>query len=259
MTKTDKHDPGTVTWVDLMTTNPEAARTFYGALFGWTFDIGGPESGGYAMAKYEGRNTAGIGGQPPGAQFPPAWSVYFGTSDLDATVAAVKEGGGTLVMGPMDVMEEGRLAFFADPTGAHFGAWQPKRHHGAQLVDEPGAMTWFEVNTRDAAKARDFYSRVFGLEAKKLEGGMPTEYWTLHKGPRTVAGVLQMTKEWEGVPPHWMTYFAVADLDVAVKRIPELGGTISVPPFATPYGRMAVVTDPAGAAFSIIKLAMPPS
>lgn len=253
MTKIDQHVAGTVSWVDLMTSNPEKARAFYTGLFGWTFDVGGPEMGGYSLGKLDGRQVGGIGSPPPNSPFPPAWSVYFATDDADATAAKVKEHGGTVVMGPMDVMEEGRLAFFADPTGAHFGVWQPKRHGGAQVIEEPGSTVWFEVNTRDAARARDFYCRVFALEPKKLEGGMPTEYWTLHKGPKTVGGVLQMTKEWEGVPPHWMAYFEVTDTDAAAKRVTELGGKVSVPPFDTPYGRISVVNDPTGAVFSIIK------
>jgi uncharacterized protein len=258
MTKIDKHEPGTICWLDLMTNNADAARTFYGELFGWKFEVGGPETGNYAMAKLGDRNACGIGQQPPGTSFPPAWTVYFTASDLDRTATLVREHGGTITMGPMDVMEEGRMAVFADPTGAHFGVWQPKRHHGAQVIDEPGAMCWYEVNTPDAAKARDFYTKVFGLEAKKMEGGgPPTEYWTLHKGEKTVGGILQMTKEWAGVPPHWMAYLAVADTDAAAKRVTELGGKLGVPPFDTPYGRIAVVTDPAGAAFSIIKMTRP--
>lgn len=252
MTKIDKHAPGTVSWVDLMTGDPAAARTFYAGLFGWTFDIGPAETGFYAMAKLGGANACGVGGQPPGSQAPPAWNVYFASEDVDQAVAKVKELGGTLVMGPMDVMEEGRLAFFADPTGAHFGVWQGRRHGGAQVIDEPGAMAWREVNTPDAEKARDFYGKLFGLESKKLDG--PMTYWTLHKGDETVGGVLQMTKEWEGVPPHWMSYFAVPDADAAVAQVTALGGKVSVPPFDTPHGRISVVNDPAGAVFSIVQL-----
>jgi predicted enzyme related to lactoylglutathione lyase len=255
MTKIDKHVPGTVTWVDLMSTDPEASRKFYTTLFGWTFELGGPETGGYGMAKLAGENISGVGGQPPGMQMPSAWNVYFASDDVDATITKAKALGASVFMGPMDIMEEGRLAFFADPTGAHFGVWQGKKHTGAQLIDEPGAMCWREVNTPDAAKAVDFYCKLFGLEPKKMEGNM--EYWTLHKGPTTVAGVLQMTKEWAGVPPHWMTYFAVSDTDAAAKRILESGGKVSVPPFDTPYGRISVVNDPTGAVFSIIKQTTP--
>lgn len=252
MTKMDKHVPGTVCWVDLMASDAEKARAFYGAVFGWKFEVGGPETGHYAMATVDGRNVCGIGSMPPGTQMPSVWSTYFETADVDASIAKAKELGGNVVMGPMDVMDAGRLAFMVDSTGAHFGLWQSKAHTGAQIVDEPNAMCWREVNTPDAAKAIDFYSKLFGLEPKKLEGDM--QYWTLHKGPTTVGGVLQMTKEWEGVPPHWMNYFAVDDTDAAIQKIRAAGGKVSVPPFDTPYGRMSVVNDPNGAVFTVIKM-----
>ena len=255
MTKIDKHPPGTVTWVDLMTSDPEKARAFYTSVFGWQFEVGGPETGGYAMAKLDGRNVGGIGGYPPGQQMPPAWSVYFASDDLDATIAKAKQLGANVMMGPMDIMDQGRLAFFIDPTGAAFGVWQAMKHTGAQTIDEPGAMCWREVNTRDAKGAIDFYAKLLGLEPKKLEGGM--EYWTLHKGPTTVGGVMAMTKEWEGVPPHWMNYFAVKDTEAACKAIEAAGGKVSVPSFDTPYGRIAVVNDPQGAVFSVIKMTNP--
>lgn len=255
MTTIGKHAPGTISWVDLMTTDAEKAREFYKGLFGWTFAIGGPESGHYSMANLGNDHVAGLGQIGPEMKMPSAWSVYFSTDDVDETVAKVKANGGRVMMGPMDVMEEGRMAVFTDPTGAVFGAWQPKRHGGAQRIDEPGTMTWYEVNTPDAVKARDFYCKVFGLEPQKLEGGgAPTEYYTLHRGPKTVGGVLQMTKEWAGVPPHWMAYFAVGNTDAAVKKITSLGGKVGVAPFDTPYGRIAVATDPTGAAFSIVQL-----
>jgi predicted enzyme related to lactoylglutathione lyase len=248
----DKHNVGTPTWMDLMTTDLEKARAFYGALFGWKFLIGSKETGYYTMCQLDGRNVAGMGQRPADAPFPPAWSLYFEVDDIDAYAARVRKHGGHVGMGPMDVMEEGRLAFCSDPTGAHFGMWQSKKHQGAKLVGEPGSMAWHEVNTRDAARARDFYAAVFGLEPKKMEG---MEYWTLHKGPQTVGGVFQMDSKWpSGVPAHWMNYFAVTDTDAAVKKVTEMGGKVHVPPMDTPYGRRATVTDPAGAAFTVIKL-----
>jgi predicted enzyme related to lactoylglutathione lyase len=139
-----------------------------------------------------------------------------------------------------------------DPTGAVFGVWQPKSHTGAQVIDEAGAMCWHEVNTRDADKAKGFYASVFGLEPRKLDApGM--EYYTLHKGSKTAGGVLQMNEQWPAeIPPHWMVYFAVEDTDKAAKKVVELGGKIGVQPFDTPYGRMAVATDPWGANFTIM-------
>ena len=252
MTRTSKHEPGTVCWVDLMTTDAEAARTFYKALFDWTFAIGGPESGYYSMANLGDDHVAGLGQIPSGANMPSAWSVYFASTDLDATIARIKEHGGAVMMGPMDVMEEGRMGVFADPTGAVFGVWQPKRHIGAMRVDEPGAMVWREVMSPDAAKARDFYAKVFDLTTQKIEGGM--EYWTFHKDDQTVGGVMQMNDQMhDGMPPHWMTYFAVSDTDASAAKMTELGGKLYGGPFDSPYGRMAFGADPTGGAFAIIK------
>jgi len=246
---------GTVAWVDLQAPDLDKARRFYGELLGWSF-VGGddPNSQYYTTAQIRGRNVAGIAklaGQTP---LPPAWTVYLATDNADDTARLVKDAGGKTLMPPMDVMEHGRMAVFTDPTGAVFGIWQSKQHRGAQVVDEPGAMTWHEVYTRDVTRAREFYAQVFGLEQKRLDSPS-MEYWTLHKGPKTVGGVMQMTEAMpKDLPAHWSTYFAVADADAGAKKVTALGGRIMAPPFDTPYGRMAAVFDPSGAGFSIIKL-----
>ncbi|HUS32292.1 MAG TPA: VOC family protein [Kofleriaceae bacterium] len=252
MTKTDKHEAGSVCWVDLMTTDAEKARNFYKGLFDWTFFVGGPETGHYSMGKLGDDNVAGLGQIQDGMKMPSAWTVYFASDDLDATIEKIKANGGSVMMGPMDVMTEGRMGVFTDSTGVVFGVWQPMNHKGAGRVDEPGAMTWREVMTKDAAKAREFYGKVFGLEAKKLEGGS-MDYWTLHKGPNTVCGVMQMTDKHAHMPPHWNNYFAVANADAAAKKVTELGGQVYAQPFDSPYGRIAIVADPTGAAFSIVQ------
>jgi predicted enzyme related to lactoylglutathione lyase len=253
MTKVDTHAPGTICWVDLMTSDAETARTFYKALFGWTFLLDDTAPGHYALAQLDDRPAAGVGPLPDGAPLSPAWSVYFASDDLDATLATVTARGGRVMAGPMDVIEEGRMAVCMDPSGAAFCVWQAKRHVGARVIDEPNAMCWYEVFTPDAAKACDFYGSVFGLEARRLvEEGEPTlVFYTLHKGDKIVGGVEQTASG----APAWRIYFAVADADAAAARITELGGSITVPPLDTPYGRMAVVADPTGAGFAIIKLA----
>ena len=250
----DSHKPGTIAWMDLMTDDQQGAMKFYGALFGWTFEVGGQETGGYAMAFKDGRMAAGIGQKSPQMQFPNAWSVYFGVENAEATLARVVSNGGQTMMPPMDIPQSGRMAMAVDNTGAVFGLWQPTGHKGAQLIDEPGAMTWYEVNTRDAEKARHFYSKVFDLEAVKMDAPGMT-YWMLNRGEKTYAGILQMNEQWpKEIPPHWMGYFAVEDADAAAKKVAELGGKVMVPPFDSPYGRISVVQDPQGASFSVIKL-----
>lgn len=258
MATVKQHAPGSVSWVDLMTSDVEAARKFYGEVLGWSFEVGPPETGHYTMCKLQGDSVAGMGQLPPGAPYPPAWTVYFATADADASAAKIRELGGQVLMGPMDVMEEGRMLMAMDPCGAAFGLWQSRRHTGAQRVDEPGAMCWREVNVRDLPVARAFYTALFGLEARALPDPGIT-YETLHLGDQTVGGILRMDEHWPAeVPAHWMTYFAVDDLDAALQRVPVAGGKVCVPPFDTPYGRIAVINDPAGAAVTIMKMAAPP-
>ena len=255
MANQDKAALGTVAWVDLQTPDLGQARRFYGELLGWSF-VGGddPNTGFYTTAQIRGRNVAGMGKPPSKSTAPSAWTVYLATDNADDAARRSRDAGGTLLMPPMDVMDHGRMAILSDPTGAVFGLWQAKQHGGAQVIDEPGAMTWHEVYTRDVTRAREFYAIVFGLEQKRLDSPS-LEYWTLHKGDKTVGGVMQMTDAMpKDLPPHWNTYFAVADADAAAKKVTALGGRVMAPPFDTPYGRMAAVFDPLGAAFCIIKL-----
>ncbi|MET0595819.1 MAG: VOC family protein [Polyangiaceae bacterium] len=247
--------PGTVSWVDLQTPDLERAKKFYGELLGWSFTGGDdPNSGFYTTATIRGRRVAALAKMQQGVPIPPAWTVYLAVESADDIAKRTKDAGGNVILPPMDVMEQGRMALFTDPAGAAFGVWQPKAHPGAEIVDEPGAMTWHEVLTRDVTKAREFYARVFGLEPKRLDSPS-MEYWTLHKGPKTVGGLMQMTSQMpKDLPPHWSTYFAVADADSSAKKVTALGGKVLAAPFDTPYGKMAAVVDPFGAAFSIIKL-----
>jgi predicted enzyme related to lactoylglutathione lyase len=258
MAKVNGHAAGTPTWFDVTTSDFTKARAFYGGLFHWTFEVGPPESGGYTMCLLDGEPVAGMGAPMPGSPMPPAWMVYFSTDDADASATAIREYGGSVVMGPMDVMEEGRLLVASDPTGAVFGLWQPKRHQGSRRVDEHGAMAWCEVATRQATRARDFYTRTLSLESKRLDGGPDAsfEYYVLSRDAKDHAGVMQMDAKWpEAVPAHWMAYFAVDDTDATCARATSLGGKVCVPAFDTPYGRIAVLEDPTGATFSVIRLA----
>jgi uncharacterized protein len=243
--------PGTPSWVDLMTPDPESARGFYSELFGWEFDVGGEEAGFYAIAKLRGREIGGLGPMQEGMQRP-VWSTYLESADLDATVQKVRDAGGTILAGPMDVMDFGRMAVFADPTGAVAGLWQSGRNTGMQLANEPGAVTWNEVMTRDFERGKQFYADVFGYTYTDMgDGGF--QYATIELDGRTVGGIGALPAEVpEEVPAHWRVYFAVDNCDDAVDHLVKLGGSVTRPAEDMPYGRWADVTDPHGAAFSVI-------
>ena len=251
-----RHDeapaPGTPCWFDLVSPDAAAAAAFYAALFGWTYDVAGPEHGHYRMAMVDGRPAAGIGQRQEGTETPSAWTVYLAADDA-ATMAQRATGlGGSVVVQPMEVPGMGHMAIVQDPGGAVFGLWQPLAHRGFGVTHEHGTMGWCEVNVPDGETAKAFYAELMGAEARLLESdAVPTVYYVLWKDDEAVAGILEMTAEWQGVPPHWMPYFEVADCDAAARAAEEAGGTVSVPPFDTEYGRIAVVTDPFGAVFSV--------
>ncbi len=250
---TSKRAPGEPNWTDLSTPDLDKAKEFYRQVLGWDFLGSGEEFGNYQLALVQGQNAAGIGPMEPGSQMPSTWTVYFSSDDAAADTARVAELGGQVVMDAFPVGDLGSMAICADPTGAFFGLWQAGQHIGASIEDEPGTMAWSEVNTRDAAKAAEFYAKMFNLTPSKMEG---MEYFQLQRGDKSYCGVLQMDEQWGDMPPHWMQYFAVTDTDAAAAKATAAGGTVHVAPFDTPYGRIAVIGDPFGAVFSVLK---PPS
>jgi predicted enzyme related to lactoylglutathione lyase len=233
----DEYAPGMPSWVDLGSPDIDGAADFYSGLFGWEATEPGPveETGGYRMFEYKGRPVAGLGPQTnPG---PPYWTTYVTVADADATVAKAEEAGG-------------RMAVFADPTGAAIAIWQPGTHPGAGLVSEPNTMCWNELSTRDVPAATEFYGQVFGWTA--VPQG-PYNEWQLDG--TTVGGMMQTPDMVPAeVPAHWLVYFAVEDTDAAVARAQELGGSVVVPPMDIQPGRFATLTDPTGAMFAVITL-----
>jgi predicted enzyme related to lactoylglutathione lyase len=252
MPPVDQHQPGTASWVDIGT-ELEPAKAFYGSLFGWEpKDAGPPEqTGGYGFFTKAGKMVAGYGPkQNPG---PPAWSTYFAGADAEAAARKIEAAGGTVVVGPMDVMSAGRMAVCQDPSGAFFSIWQPGEHEGAGLLREPGALSWVELNTRDVGAAKPFYPRVFGWTVEAHEGDMT--YYEFHLGSESVGGMLSMPPQVPAeVPSHWLAYFGADHVDASVNRVSELGGTVAAGPMDFPGGRFAVVLDPQGAAFGLMKL-----
>ena len=194
----------------------------------------------------------------PDKRQPTAWTTYISVADADETANKVKAGGGSVLVEPMDVMDIGRMAVFADPTGAVFAIWQPKAFAGADLVNQPNSLCWNEVLTRDAEADKTFYPKVFGWEAARPSfEGAPDSYTIWEIGGKPVGGMMQMTDEFfpPQVPPHWSVCFAVADCDATVAKARELGATVTAEPMDMPIGRFAGMIDPQGAAFTIMQMA----
>jgi len=254
----DSYAQGTPNWVDLQTTDQAAAKSFYSGLFGWSYDDQQMDAGAvYSIAKIGDGQVAAIAPQSPelkAAGAPPMWNTYLAVDSVDDATGKVAAAGGTVAMEPFDVMDAGRMSFVMDPGGAPVALWQANQHIGATLVNEPGTVSWNELITDNPA-ALPFYEQVLGLTTATADMGGGNKYTTFQVGGRDVGGTVPPPMA--GVPNHWQVYFSVADADAAAAKVRELGGSVIVEPFDTPIGKMAVVADPQGAAFSIFQASPP--
>lgn len=256
-----KYPPNTFCWSELMTSDGAGAKKFYAEVFGWelTDNPIGPGQV-YTMAALNDKNVGAmyeLNEQQRKQGVPPNWLSYVSVENIDGTVDKAKKLGANVVVEPMDVFDVGRMAVIADPQGAVVALWQPNQHIGAELVNVPGTLCWNELYTRDVDGSGAFYTKLFGWDSQTADMGTGP-YTSFMNGERPAGGMLEIQKEWGGVPPHWMVYFAVGDCDAAVKKIESLGGKVMNPPTDIPeVGRFAVVADPQGAAFSVIRMTNP--
>lgn len=241
-------------WLDLASPDVEASKAFYTRLFGWSYHVSSPQYGPYHTALVDGRIAAGLfqAGEDEGSEVRTTWRVFLCADDTAAMVTAANDLGGSTITSPREVPRQGNYAVLRDPAGAVFGLWEPLGHNGFGVTNEPGAFGWAEVNVPDADVARAFYTGLTGARARRLDDdSFPTRYDVLSIGAQNAFGLLQMTKEWEGVPPHWMPYIEVENCDAVAVEAKAAGGKAPVPPFDSHYGRIAVLNDPFGAVFSV--------
>lgn len=243
--------PGFFNWLELQTSDGAAAKSFYEGLFGWT-SVDSPMGDGefYTMLKLKGQNAGGLF-QDIRSGAPPHWNCYISTENADNCAAKAKSIGGTIVEEPFDVMSHGRMAVIQDPTGAYFSVWEAKDHHGASIIDEPGAHCWTELLTTDNSTALAFYKELFGWGANT---GDP-QYIEFTKDGKTFAGMMQITPEMGPRPASWTPYFQVTDTDAARDKASSLGAKVLLPgKDIENVGRFAVIEDPQGAVFNIIQI-----
>jgi len=227
---------------------------FYSAIFGWVDD---PqpiyENWSYHMQKLNGLEAAAIYQQQAEERklgVPPHWNTYFSVTNVDESVAKVQQAGGSLLFGPMDVFAAGRMAMLQDRQGAAFAVWQAEGHIGCRVKGEPVAIMWNELMTSDQTDATEFYTGLLGLGSGSMEG--PMEYTLLKVSGDDVAGVMQITEDMGPVPPNWMVYFGVANVDDTTSQAEALGAIVLVPGTDIPgVGRFATIQDPQGAVFGM--------
>jgi uncharacterized protein len=250
------HPPGTFSWVDLQTTDVDAAKTFYNALFGWDYDDMPMGDGNtYSMAKIGGEHVGAIGGLPE-ASIPPHWNSYVSVTSADDAVTRARELGGGVIEEAFDVFTAGRMGLLTDPTGAALCVWQPGDHIGAGRVNDVGCLCWNELGTTDPGAAARFYGELFGWTFDENDMGGGELYRTIRNGDRMNGGIRAQSEMEAGIPPNWLPYFTVDNADATAATAEQPGGQVLVPPMTLPtpgQARIAVLADPQGAPFAIFQ------
>ncbi len=241
-------------WINVMTPKATEARTFFGDLLGWSFDeMPGVPSG--KLIRVGGASAGALmdlesGGFPPGT--PPAIGVLVKVDEVDAAVTKVESLGGR-AEAPMDVLENGRMALCTDPTGAIFGLWEPKKQKGMDVDSHAhGAPGWYEVLTKDAARAATFYAELFGWEVEEQRPQPDMLYRLFKLDGVPVAGAMELDEAMGNVPAHWAVSFSVRNADETARRVTELGGELCIPVGEIPgVGRFSLLKSPQGVSFHI--------
>jgi predicted enzyme related to lactoylglutathione lyase len=242
-----EHPPGTFSWVDLTTSDADAAKAFYGALFGWEYEDNDiPGGGTYTMCKVDGEVVCAIPSSTD--QAPPRWNSYVTVTSADETAASAKQLGATAIEEPFDVMDAGRMALLQDPAGATLCIWEPRRAIGAGRVNEPGCLTWNELHTPDLDAAGAFYREVFGWTTEAMDTGDGPAYHVIRNGERSNGGMMATQA---GEAPGWIPYFAVDSLERALATVSDGSGRKLAGPVPMPGGTIAVAHDPQGAVFAL--------
>jgi predicted enzyme related to lactoylglutathione lyase len=247
------YTPGTFSWTDLTTTDPDGAKEFYGALFGWQAnDLPVGEGLVYSMMQLDGKRVAAISAQPEqqrGAGVPPIWNSYISVESAERTLERAAQLGATVHAPAFDVMDAGRMGVVQDPQGAFFMLWEPKDNIGAQLVNGPGLLSWNELATPDMEASASFYSELFEWKTQPFEGSEMPYITVQTKDGRGNGGIRPVMPP--DAPPHWLVYFGADDIDATLGKATQLGGTALVKATDIGVGKIAVIQDPQGAVFAL--------
>jgi len=259
MTNIDKHQPGSFCWIELATTDQNAAKKFYSSLFGWAAKDNpmGPNEF-YTIFKIEGRDAAAAYTLRPDQRsqgVPANWSLYVQVDNADAAAKRAAQLGGKVCAPPFDVMESGRMAVLQDPTGATFCVWQPRKDTGLKIAGVEGTLCWADLNTPDATRARKFYTEMFGWKiTDDTDDDPPSGYVHIQNGEEFIGGIPPVRPGNSRTPPHWLPYFQVTNCDTSAAKARQLGAKFYLEPMTMEnVGRFAVVADPQGAVFAIFQ------
>lgn len=260
MAHIDKHAAGAFCWIELGTTDQNAAKNFYGKLFGWGVnDMPMGPNDFYSMFTLEGRYAAAgytLRADQRAQGVPAHWMIYVAVESADAAAARAAQLGGKVLAPAFDVYDAGRMAVMQDPGGAVFCVWQAKKNAGTGINGVEGTLCWADLSTPDQEAAGKFYSALFGWEILKEDEEPSHNYHHIKNGEEFIGGIPPAAHRDPNIPPHWLAYFLVNNCDASAAKAKQLGATIHLPPMnIEDLGRFAVLADPQGAAFAIFHAA----
>jgi uncharacterized protein len=257
-----EHHYGKVIWTDLVTPNVDAAKKFYGGLFGWSFrDVPGDPN--YTLAMLDDEPVAGIYRKdyPVGEQRQPAWLAFLAVRDADAAGQLARAHGGKVLSTPRNFGHRGRQAVLSDPDGAVFGVLAAQGGDPSDYLAAPGEWIWSSVLVKDAQRETAFYRTLFGYDVHDLalEGGDEADqdrgqHFVLARDNYARAGLNVLPSDEHRRYPHWMNFVRVTDASVAAQKAAALGGRVLVEPRADRHGgQLAILADPSGAVFGVME------
>jgi len=255
----DSHKPGSFCWIELATTDQDAAKKFYGSLFGWgVSDMPMGPNDFYTMFKLEGRDAAAgytLRPEQRAQGVPPHWMIYIAVDSADAAANRAVQAGGKVLAPAFDVYDDGRMAVVQDPTGAPFSVWQAKNSKGIGIAGVDGTLCWADLNTPDPARAGKFYADVFGWKLNEdTDDTPPSGYVHIQNGEDFIGGIPPVQPNSPRTPPHWLAYFLTSNCDATAATARQLGAKFCLEPMTMEnVGRFAILADPQGAVFAIFQ------
>jgi predicted enzyme related to lactoylglutathione lyase len=260
MPNIDNHPPGAFCWIELGTTDQNAAKNFYSKVFGWSVnDVPMSPNDFYTIFRLDGRDAAAaytIRPEQRSQGVPPHWMIYISVDSADAAANKAAQLGGKVLAPAFDVFDVGRMAVLQDPTGVVFSVWQPKKQAGTGITGVDGSLCWADLSTPDPERAAKFYSDLFGWRIVKEDENPSHNYFQIANGEDFIGGIPRAAHRDPKTPPHWLAYFTVSDCDTTTAKAKGLGAQVYVGPMTMEnVGRMTVLADPQGAVFAVFQAA----
>jgi predicted enzyme related to lactoylglutathione lyase len=251
-----EHHVGKVIFAELVTPDLAAAKLFYGGLFGWTFSDIQSGKAEYAAASLDGHLVAGLIHKDfsTGEHKKPAWLSFIAVRDVDATQNLAVQHGAKVLFPPHSFPDRGRQAVLADPQGAVFAVLASSSGDPPDVLADPGEWIWSSLITSDPDAGAAFYQTLFDYEVFDLPADEGAQHLLLATDNYARASANSWPANKASMHPHWLNYVRVEDTDKTAAKAVALGGRILVEPRVDRHGgKVAVIADPAGAAFGLLE------